>query len=185
MVTCLKLRSARMSRRRPCPTCCAIATRFVPETADRVLKAIAELGYRPNLNARALAEGRSSTLALDAVEYLEPVLSRVRAGGRTRGAQGRPFPDGLQYRRRRRDRPRLSEPDRRNACRRRAGHEHGHRHQRACARRPCISAPILLAMWEHPEAPPALPCVAVDFAHAGALAAQRICSNSAIARSAC
>ena len=35
-----------------------------PETADRVLKAIADLGYRPNLNARALAEGRSSTLAL-------------------------------------------------------------------------------------------------------------------------
>src|SRR5258705_12804218 len=35
-----------------------------PETAERVLKAIADLGYRPNLNARALAEGRSSTLAL-------------------------------------------------------------------------------------------------------------------------
>ena len=33
------------------------------------------------------------------------------------------------------------------------------------------SAPILLAMWEHPEAPPALPCIAVDFAHAGTLAA--------------
>lgn len=33
------------------------------------------------------------------------------------------------------------------------------------------NAPILLAMWEHPETPPALPCIAVDFAQAGALAA--------------
>jgi len=39
------------------------------------LKAIDELGYRPNLNARALAEGRSSTLALMLSQYLEPVLS--------------------------------------------------------------------------------------------------------------
>jgi DNA-binding LacI/PurR family transcriptional regulator len=36
------------------------------------------------------------------------------------------------------------------------------------------SAPILLAMWEHPEAPPALPCIAVDFAHAGELAARHL-----------
>jgi DNA-binding LacI/PurR family transcriptional regulator len=44
--------------------CAAQPREGAPETAERVLKAISELGYRPSLNARALAEGRSSTLAL-------------------------------------------------------------------------------------------------------------------------
>lgn len=35
-----------------------------PATVERVMAAIRELGYRPNLTARALAEGRTSTLAL-------------------------------------------------------------------------------------------------------------------------
>ncbi|HVE06455.1 MAG TPA: LacI family DNA-binding transcriptional regulator [Paraburkholderia sp.] len=35
-----------------------------PATVDRVMAAVRELGYRPNLTARALAEGRTSTLAL-------------------------------------------------------------------------------------------------------------------------
>jgi DNA-binding LacI/PurR family transcriptional regulator len=35
-----------------------------PTTVDRVMAAVRELGYRPNLTARALAEGRTSTLAL-------------------------------------------------------------------------------------------------------------------------
>jgi hypothetical protein len=35
-----------------------------PETVERVMAAIRELGYRPNLTARALARGRTSTLAL-------------------------------------------------------------------------------------------------------------------------
>lgn len=40
------------------------AKRVAPETAERVRAAIAELGYRPNYNARALRTGRSQTLAL-------------------------------------------------------------------------------------------------------------------------
>src|ERR1700749_1733116 len=35
-----------------------------PATRERVLAAIAELGYRPNLAARALATGRSTPLGL-------------------------------------------------------------------------------------------------------------------------
>jgi LacI family transcriptional regulator, repressor for deo operon, udp, cdd, tsx, nupC, and nupG len=35
-----------------------------PSTVERVMSAIRELGYRPNLTARALAEGRTPTLAL-------------------------------------------------------------------------------------------------------------------------
>ena len=35
-----------------------------PTTVERVMAAVRELGYRPNLTARALAEGRTSTLAL-------------------------------------------------------------------------------------------------------------------------
>jgi LacI family repressor for deo operon, udp, cdd, tsx, nupC, and nupG len=47
-------------------------------TADRVRAIIAELGYRPNLTARALAEGRSPTLALLVSVFLK---SRTPAHG--------------------------------------------------------------------------------------------------------
>lgn len=144
-----------------------------PETAERVLKAIAELGYRPNLNARALAQGRSSTLALMLSNIANPfypefVLAAERAARKAGhflmvcntddDAQiGRAylnqiagtFADGVLV---------MNTDIAMNEL--------------------CISAmhngPILLAMWEHPEKPPALPCVAVDFAHAGRLAAQHL-----------
>jgi len=144
-----------------------------PETAERVLKAIAELGYRPNLNARALAQGRSSTLALMLSNIANPfypefVLAAERAARKAGhflmvcntddDAQiGRAylnqiagtFADGVLV---------MNTDIAMNEL--------------------CISAmhngPILLAMWEHPEKPPALPCVAVDFARAGRLAAQHL-----------
>ncbi|WP_322052448.1 LacI family DNA-binding transcriptional regulator [Paraburkholderia bannensis] len=144
-----------------------------PETAERVLKAIAELGYRPNLNARALAQGRSSTLALMLSNIANPfypefVLAAERAARKSGhflmvcntddDAQiGRAylnqiagtFADGVLV---------MNTDIAMNEL--------------------CISAmhngPILLAMWEHPEKPPALPCVAVDFATAGALAAKHL-----------
>ncbi|HEY2024441.1 LacI family DNA-binding transcriptional regulator [Paraburkholderia sp.] len=144
-----------------------------PETAERVLKAIADLGYRPNLNARALAEGRSSTLALMLSNisnpfYPEFVLAAERAA-RKRGyflmvcntdddaEIGRAYlnqiagtlADGVLVMN--------TDITINDLC---ASATH--------------SAPILLAMWEHPEAPPALPCIAVDFACAGALAAQHL-----------
>jgi DNA-binding LacI/PurR family transcriptional regulator len=141
-----------------------------PETADRVLKAIADLGYRPNLNARALAEGRSSTLALMLSNisnpfYPEFVLAAERAARKAGhflmvcntdddAEIGRAYlnqiagtlADGVLV---------MNTDIAINDLCASAMHR----------------APILLAMWEHPETPPALPCIAVDFAHAGALAA--------------
>lgn len=144
-----------------------------PETAERVLKAIAELGYRPNLNARALAEGRSSTLALMLSNisnpfYPEFVLAAERAARKTGhflmvcntdddAEIGRAYlnqiagtlADGVLVMN--------TDITINDLC---ASATH--------------SAPIMLAMWEHPESPPALPCIAVDFAHAGELAARHL-----------
>ncbi|MFM0396270.1 LacI family DNA-binding transcriptional regulator [Paraburkholderia phytofirmans] len=144
-----------------------------PETAERVLKAIADLGYRPNLNARALAEGRSSTLALMLSNisnpfYPEFVLAAERAARKAGhflmvcntdddAEIGRAYlnqiagtlADGVLVMN--------TDITINDLC---ASATH--------------SAPILLAMWEHPEAPPALPCIAVDFARAGELAAQHL-----------
>ncbi|EEA00011.1 transcriptional regulator, LacI family [Burkholderia sp. H160] len=144
-----------------------------PATAERVLQAIAELGYRPNLNARALAEGRSSTLALMLSNisnpfYPEFVLAAERAARKTGhflmvcntdddAEIGRAYlnqiagtlADGVLVMN--------TDITINDLC--------------ASAMQ---SAPILLAMWEHPESPPALPCIAVDFARAGELAAQHL-----------
>ncbi|HEY3598963.1 MAG TPA: LacI family DNA-binding transcriptional regulator [Paraburkholderia sp.] len=144
-----------------------------PETAERVLRAIAELGYRPNLNARALAEGRSSTLALMLSNisnpfYPEFVLAAERAARKADhflmvcntdddAEIGRAYlnqiagtlADGVLVMN--------TDIAINELC--------------SSATR---SAPILLAMWEHPETPPALPCIAVDFARAGALASTHL-----------
>ncbi len=144
-----------------------------PQTVERVLEAIAELGYRPNLNARALAEGRSSTLALMLSNisnpfYPEFVLAAERAARKAGyflmvcntdddAETGRAYlhqiagtlADGVLV---------MNTDIAMNELCASAIHR----------------APILLAMWEHQEAPPALPCVAVDFAHAGALAAAHL-----------
>ena len=144
-----------------------------PETADRVLRSIATLGYRPNLNARALAEGRSSTLALMLSNisnpfYPEFVLAAERAARKAGhflmvcntdddAEIGRAYlnqiagtlADGVLV---------MNTDIAINDLCASAMH----------------SAPILLAMWEHPESPPALPCIAVDFALAGALAARHL-----------
>ncbi|TAL94294.1 MAG: LacI family transcriptional regulator [Paraburkholderia sp.] len=144
-----------------------------PETAERVLSAIRELGYRPNLNARALAEGRSSTLALMLGNIANPfypefVLAAERAARRAGyflmvcntdddAETGRAYltqvagtlAEGVIV---------LNTDIEINEL---------------CASA-AIGAPIVLSLWEHPESPPGLPCVAVDFARAGALAATHL-----------
>jgi DNA-binding LacI/PurR family transcriptional regulator len=53
------------------------------ETAERVQAAIAELGYHPNLAARALAEGRAPTLALVIANITNPFYPEfIRAAER-------------------------------------------------------------------------------------------------------
>lgn len=144
-----------------------------PETAERVLRAIADLGYRPNLNARALAEGRSSTLALMLSNISNPFYPEfVLAAERAARKAGHFL----------------------MVCNTDDDAEIGRAYLNQIAgtladgvlvmntdiaiNELCISAmqnaPILLTMWEHPETPPALPCIAVDFAHAGALAATHL-----------
>src|SRR5689334_21485912 len=60
-----------------------------PETAERVLAAIRELGYQPNLTARALASGRTSTLALMLTNVTNPFYPEfVRAAEREARKRG-------------------------------------------------------------------------------------------------
>ena len=47
------------------------------ETRDRVLKAIAELDFRPNLIARGLAQGKTQTLALVVPTISNPFFAEV------------------------------------------------------------------------------------------------------------
>lgn len=48
-----------------------------PQTRERVLAAIAELGYRPNLSARNLAKGRSGVVALAVPELDMPYFAEL------------------------------------------------------------------------------------------------------------
>ncbi len=45
-------------------------------TRTRVMKAIEELRYHPNLHARSLAGGKSRTFGRDRLQYGKPVLLR-------------------------------------------------------------------------------------------------------------
>ncbi|PMS17661.1 LacI family transcriptional regulator [Trinickia dabaoshanensis] len=144
-----------------------------PETVERVMAAIRELGYRPNLTARALARGRTSTLALMLSNITNPfypefVLAAEREA-RKRGyfllvcntdddpAITRAYLDQI------------------------AGSlasgvivmntDLGERELTDIARK---GIAVVLCMWEHVQASLALPCVTVDFAAAGALAAAHL-----------
>jgi LacI family repressor for deo operon, udp, cdd, tsx, nupC, and nupG len=144
-----------------------------PETVERVMAAIRELGYRPNLTARALARGRTSTLALMLSNisnpfYPEFVLAAEREA-RKRGyfllvcntdddpAITRAYLDEI------------------------AGSlasgvivmntDLGESELTEIAGK---GVALVLCMWEHVQASLALPCVTIDFAAAGALAATHL-----------
>jgi DNA-binding LacI/PurR family transcriptional regulator len=143
------------------------------QTRARVLAAVEQLGYRPNLTARALAEGRAPTLALMVSSIANPfypefALAAERAA-RDHGrflivcntnddpATGRAYldqiagtlSDGVLIMN-----AKLSLDDLRKTEQR--------------------GAPVVLCMWEKPDAPPELPCIAVDFHAAGAIAARHL-----------
>jgi DNA-binding LacI/PurR family transcriptional regulator len=144
-----------------------------PETAKRVMRAIRELDYRPNLNARALAEGRSTTLALMLSSIANPfypefVLAAERAARRAgyflmvcntddNAEIGRAYltqiagtlAEGVLV---------LNTDIAINEL----------------CESAAVGVPIVLSLWEHPERLPAMPCVAVDFAQAGAIAARHL-----------
>lgn len=52
---------------------------FTPETRERVLEAIAELGYRPNLMARGLIRRRSDTIGFIATDLQDPFFPGIAA----------------------------------------------------------------------------------------------------------
>lgn len=143
-------------------------------TRERVLAAAQALGYRPNLNARALAEGRPSTIALVVSSIANPFYPEfalaVERAVRERGyflvvcntnddpRQERDYLDAVG-----------------------GSLAHGVLvmnadfvqvdHLQALRAR---GVPVVLCMWEHPSEPPPLPCIAVDFELAGRIAAEHL-----------
>jgi len=143
-------------------------------TRERVLAAVRELGYRPNLTARALAEGRPHTMALVVSSIANPFYPEfalaVEQAVRKLGyfllvcntnddpAQERAYLDAI------------------------AGSlAHGVLVMNAdfvqieelVALRE-RGVPVVLCMWEKPDEPPPLPSVAVDFYRAGMIAAEHL-----------
>jgi DNA-binding LacI/PurR family transcriptional regulator len=143
------------------------------QTRLRVLAAVEELGYRPHLTARALAEGRAPTLALMVSSIANPFYPEfalaaeraARAHGRflivcntnDDPATGRAYldqlagtlSDGLLIMNANLPMDELKKSERRGA-------------------------PVVLCMWEKPASPPELPSIAVDFREAGAIAARHL-----------
>jgi DNA-binding LacI/PurR family transcriptional regulator len=138
-----------------------------------VLEAVAALGYRPHLAARALAEGRAPTLALMVSSlanlfYPEFALAVERAA-RESGhfvvicntnedpLVGRAILQQIAGT--------LSE----GVLVMNANLDFDDLHTTQAN-----GTPVVLCMWERPDDPPGLPCVAVDFRRAGKLAGQHL-----------
>ncbi|WP_321870367.1 LacI family DNA-binding transcriptional regulator [Paraburkholderia tropica] len=142
-------------------------------TRERVLAAIAALGYRPHLPARALAEGRAPTMALMVPSIANPfypefalaVENALRNTGQfliicnTDGdpVTGRAYLEQIAGT--------LSE----GVLVTNANLDFDD-----LRRTESRGAPVVLCMWERPLEPPGLPCVAVDFRLAGELAARHL-----------
>lgn len=143
------------------------------ETRRRVLASVAALGYRPNLTARALAEGRAPTLALMVASIANPFYPEFALAAEQAARQHGRFlivcntnddPDvGRAY---------LEQiagtlSDGVLVMNAKLHLDDLHLTERR-------GAPVVLCMWEKPHAPPGLPCVAVDFHLAGAIAARHL-----------
>jgi len=142
-------------------------------TRQRVLEAVDALGYRPHLAARALAEGRAPTLALMVSSIANPFYPEfalaVERAARTSGhfviicntnedpVTGRAYLDQIAGT--------LSE----GVLVTNANLELADLHVTESR-----GTPVVLCMWERPDDPPGLPCVAVDFRLAGELAGKHL-----------
>lgn len=142
-------------------------------TVERVMAVIRELGYRPNLTARALAEGRTPTLALMLSNITNPfypefVLAAEREA-RTRGYYLLVTNTD--------DDPAITRSYLERIAGTLAAGAIVMNTDLAEAELADLSrhgAAIVLCMWEHVPASHTLPCVTVDFAAAGALAAAHL-----------
>ncbi|WP_025596874.1 LacI family DNA-binding transcriptional regulator [Burkholderia sp. WSM2230] len=142
-------------------------------TRQRVLASVDALGYRPHLAARALAEGRAPTLALMVSSIANPFYPEfalaVERAARTSGhfviicntnddpVTGRAYLDQIAGT--------LSE----GVLVTNANLQFADLHVIESR-----GTPVVLCMWERPNEPPGLPCVAVDFRLAGELAGQHL-----------
>jgi DNA-binding LacI/PurR family transcriptional regulator len=143
------------------------------ETRKRVLDAVAVLGYRPHLAARALAEGRAPTIALMVSSIANPFYPEfalaVERAARASGhfvivcntnqdpLAGRKYLEQIAGT--------LSE----GVLVMNANLDFADLHKTEAR-----GTPVVLCMWERPLDPPGLPCVAVDFRRAGELAARHL-----------
>ena len=143
------------------------------DTRARVLAAVEELGYRPHLTARALAEGHAPTLALMVASIANPFYPQFALAAEQAARQHGRFllvcntnddPDiGRRY------------------LQQIAGTlsdgvliMNANLHLDDLHKAQQRGTPVVLCMWEKPHAPPGLPCIAVDFYLAGALAARHL-----------
>jgi DNA-binding LacI/PurR family transcriptional regulator len=143
------------------------------ETRQRVLKAVEALNYRPHLAARALAEGRAPTIALMVSSIANPFYPEfalaVERAARSSGhfviicntnedpSAGRAYLEQIAGT--------LSE----GVLVMNANLDFADLHKTETR-----GVPVVLCMWERPDDPPGLPCVAVDFRLAGELAAAHL-----------
>ncbi|RKP45036.1 LacI family DNA-binding transcriptional regulator [Pararobbsia silviterrae] len=142
-------------------------------TRERVLASVEALGYRPNLTARALAEGRGPTLALMVSSIANPfypefALEAERAA-RKRGHfllvcntdddsnVGSAYLDRIAGT--------LSQG---------VLVMNADLHFDDLIKTQRRGASVVLCMWERPDDPPGLSCIAVDFRQAGRLAARHL-----------
>ena len=145
-----------------------------PETRQRILALVDQLGYRPNLTARALVEGRPHTMALIVSSIANPFYPE--------------FALAVEQAARKRNYFLLvcntsNDPLQERAYLDAVGGKLAHGVLVMNADFVDLQAlrslwksgvPVILCMWEKPDQPPALPCVAVDFYQAGVIAAEHL-----------
>lgn len=148
--------------------------KFSDSTRQRVLAAAEALGYRPNLMARALVEGRPATIALMVSSIANPFYPEfaleVERAARSKGyfllvcntnddreqerayldAIGGALASGVIVMN-----ADFMDAEELSALRARG-------------------VPMVLGIWERPQSPPPMPCVAVDMEQAGVLAAEHL-----------
>lgn len=143
------------------------------ETRERVLAAVAALGYRPHLTARALAEGRAPTLALMVSSIANPFYPEFALAAEQAARQNGRFLIVCNTN----DDPEIG----RAYLDQIAGTlsdgvlvMNANLHFDDLRMTQKRGAPVVLCMWEKPDDPPGLPCIAVDFHLAGAIAARHL-----------
>lgn len=148
--------------------------RVSESTRERVLAAVQQLGYRPNLNARALVKGRPQTIALIVSSIANPFYPE--------------FALAVEQAVRKHDYFLLmcntnNDPVQETAYLDAVG---GSLAQGVLVMNADFlrvdelielrrrNMPVVLCMWEKPDLQPELPCVAVDFYQAGVIAAEHL-----------